>query len=618
MCGIAFVGDAKPHEQGYEQSSAWEACLASLARRGPDGSGTWVSPDRSVILGHTRLAIVDLSMAGHQPMKTPDSQICITYNGELYNAPALRAELQAEGARFISACDTEVLLHAWRRWGKGMLDRFQGMFSFALWDESSRKLFAAIDHVGMKPLVWKEHGSQLLLASDCDSLRALTGHIEQLSDVAVRHVLTMSCCPPPMTMWTGIYKLKPGHCIEWCPGGTALVTRYYSPPAGIDISSTMQHEAFGPVLEHVVEDHLIADVPVGAFLSGGIDSAAIATAATRVGAAPTCFTLAMEGDADEHLDAQRVAESLNLVHRSKKTGSRLDTSMHQYSLAFDEPQGYSALLTMVQISNLASREVKAVIAGDGGDESFGGYLWQREQGRVAWQNYRYRDDLVQMQRAIDACVVQPDADDATRAVARQVYGSHSFVHGYLSRVFPGFHPAEARDMTSGWATPYCHEIASAWLAAEDISDLPHLRRVQRLDILGFCPASILPKVDRAAMQYGLEVRSPLLDRRMIQLGLAMPLRDDEYVEDGSRSRPHLREYVSRYLGESFARRPKQGFSVRIAKELNYWRACASRVHSMKIVTRGVLNTNWMRYVPYGDMTRLRLVCMLAAWAESRL
>ncbi len=618
MCGIAFIGDTKPLEPGHEQAPAWEACLASLARRGPDGSGTWVSPDRSVILGHTRLAIVDLSTAGRQPMKTSDSQICITYNGELYNAPALRNELKAEGARFVSACDTEVLLHAWKRWGRGMLDRFRGMFSFVLWDESARQLFAAIDHVGMKPLVWKEQGAQLLIASDCDSLRELTGHVEQLSDVAVRLVLTLSCCPPPMTMWTGIQKLMPGHCLEWSPGREAIVTRYYSPPDMIDDVSRMKPDAFGALLEQIVEDHLVSDVSVGAFLSGGIDSAAIVTAAHRSGAMPTCFTLAMESEANELADAQRVADSLGLLHVSQEAGSGIGESLHEFAAAFDEPQGYSALLTMVQIANLASQDVKSVIAGDGGDESFGGYLWQREQGRDAWQSYQVRDDLIGMQATVDAHVARPETGDADRAIARRVYGSHSFVHGYLSRVFPGFHPAEAETMTSAWNTPYSHEDAAGWLAGEDRPALSHVRRVQRLDLLGFCPASILPKVDRAAMHYGLEVRTPLLDRRMIQLGLAMPVQECELLGDGSQSRPLLREYVARHLGESFAKRPKQGFSVRVANELNYWREFASRVQSMKIVTHGMLNANWLQYVPYGDMTRLRIVCMLAAWAESRL
>lgn len=618
MCGIAAVLDSTPIAMGYEHSSSWKSCLESLKRRGPDGQGTWIAPSRHALLGHTRLAIVDPTPLGHQPMVSRCGAITITYNGELYNAPALRKDLESEGVEFNSHCDTEVLLNAWIQWGTGMLDKLSGMYAFAIWNDHDQTLFAAVDHAGMKPLVWKAQGTQLLIASDCDALRELSNRCESLNPESVRHVLTMSCCPPPMTMWEGIYKLRPGHQLQWSPGKQVQISRYYAPPSQIHQSSTLNTNEFDELWQQVVSDHMIADVPVGAFLSGGIDSAAVVIAASRCGTSPTCFTLEMDDEASEHLDALRVANHLRLPTKSIHMGHDLNEQLMQCTQAFDEPQGYSAMLTMVKIATLASQSVKAVIAGDGGDETFGGYLWQREQGPGAWQSWHQDPSLTSQQSSIASQVAKPDTDDQTRALARKIYGSHSFVHGYLSRVFPGFHPAEAHAMTSSWNTPYSHESTSQWIVSEDRPDLPHLRRVQRLDLTGFCAASILPKIDRGAMHSSLEVRSPLLDRRLIELGLTQPVQPCELTEDSSQSRPQLRNYVSSNLGNAYVNRPKQGFSVRTTTELKFWRQIASQINEMKIVNQGILNENWSAYVPFGDMTRLRTICMLACWAQTRI
>lgn len=617
MCGIAGCFDTNCIPPGFEGSSGWLSCMNSLRKRGPDGEGTWGAPSRHAILGHTRLAIVDPSPAGDQPMVNGNNQISITYNGELYNASKLRTELESDGYQFRSSCDTEVLLNAWIRWGRKMLPKLLGMYAFVIWDDQSKRLFGAVDHVGMKPLVWKQEHTRLLIASECDSLRALSGAKENLSSTAVRNVLTMSCCPPPMTMWEGIYKLPPGHCIEWSIDEPVRVSRYYSPPECIDEEKRVTQENFEEIWEQIVSDHMIADVPVGAFLSGGIDSAATVLAATKAGTKPHCFTLEMEGDASEHLDAQRVAHALGLPITIEKM-SLLDHELHAYCGAYDEPQSFSALLTMVNIARLGGSQVRSVIGGDGGDETFGGYLWQREHGPDAWQDWHDNAELKSYQSRINSMVENPDSDDRTRVLARKVMGSHSYVHGYLARVFPGFHPAEARAMSSSWDDPYTHEQVSEWLVNADRPELPHLRRVQRLDLVGFCPASILPKVDRGAMHYGLEIRSPMLDRRLIDIGLTQPVDPCELIADGSQSRPHLRSYLESNMGTQSTKRPKQGFSVRTHDELRFWRARCEQLSETKLIKQGILNTNWASYIPFGDMTRLRSICMLASWAESRI
>jgi len=618
MCGICAILDDRGIEEHFEHSDAWSRCMASLKRRGPDGHGTWIAPSRKAILGHTRLAIVDPTQSGHQPMHARAGTLCITYNGELYNAPELRARLESHGYQFRSRCDTEVLLNAWLCWGKGMLDQLLGMFAFGVWDDTTRTLFAGVDHAGIKPMVWKFEGDRLYLASDADSLRALTARSERLNPQAVRHVLTLGCCPAPMTMWSGISKLCPGHTLEWSAGSAPIITRYYTPPDQISDRPAPAGDAFDALFEQVIADHLIADVHVGAFLSGGVDSAAVSIAATRMGATPSCFTLEMEGDANELDDATRVANRLGLSTTSGQMSPQLDDDLDLFTHAFDEPQGFSALLTMVRIAKLASGQLRSLIAGDGGDETFGGYLWQRENAQDAWQNWHRDPKLIALQSEIGAQVARQDADDQTRALARRILGSHSFVHGYLSRVFPGFHPAESVAMTPGWSDPYDETNVSDWLIGEDRPELEHLRRVQRLDLLGFCPASILPKLDRGAMHFGLEVRSPMLDRRLIDLGLTARVDPNEMIADGSMSRPYLRRYCSKHLGDAFSHRPKQGFSIRSPGELHQWRGLAEKINTMKIVRQGILDPSWRNYVPFGDMTRLRLVCMLGAWAQERI
>ncbi len=618
MCGVLGMFDGEPIAPEAERGGRWRAAMTSLARRGPDGSGVWRAPSGLALLGHTRLAIIDPTPRAAQPMTTSDGAAAITFNGEIYNAPALRRELEASGRRFVTTSDTEVLLQGWATWGPAVLDRLRGMYAFAIWDDQSRRLFAAVDHVGMKPLAWKEEHGRVTLASDVDAMRALSGRAETLDSLAARQYLSLGCVPPPRTMWRGVRKLPAGHRLTWAPGEHVRVERYWSPPDRCENVDAPDDEAFAALFDDVVREHLLADVPVGAFLSGGLDSAAVTAAAVRCGAAPRCFTLSMEGEADESRDAAQIADVLGLAHDIAPAGASIDEDHEACRLAYDEPQAYSALLTMVRIARHAAPQVKCVLGGDGGDETFGGYLWQREAGPDAWWAWSADPALRRSADELARRVTSPEADDADRAVARRAFGARSFIHGYVSRVFPGFHPAEARALTPGWSEAFDEDAAASWAQSEDRPGLPQLRRIQRLDLTTFCPASILTKVDRGAMHYSLEVRAPLLDRRLIELGLSTPLVPGEDASDGSESRPMLRRYARDRFGAAWPNRSKQGFSLRVRSELNAWRALADRVNDTALVRDGVLRPDWRSFVPFGDMPRLRLVCQFAAWAEQRL
>jgi asparagine synthase (glutamine-hydrolysing) len=611
MCGILAVVSNEALDPSFVGSTRWDACMRSLERRGPDGNGQWTSPCAHAALGHTRLAIVDPSERGQQPMISEDGSVAITYNGEIYNAPALREELESLGHTFRSSCDTEVLLRGWIQWESGVLGRVQGMYAFAIWDGEKRELFAAVDHAGMKPLVYKLERGRLLITSDCDAMRALTGAHEKLDPVSMGLYLSLGCCPPPRTMWEGIEKLRPGHALRWSADGRVRIERHWSPPETM-LDAPMRSSAFAELFEGVNHEHLLADVELGVFLSGGLDSACVSAAITRSDAKPRCFTLAMDAAEDESADAQRLADRLGLDCTIGAPDWSLADELDVFARAYDEPQSYSALLTQTRISSIAARSVKAVLSGDGGDECFGGYLWQRMSD---WSDERSlsRDDV----RTLEDLLSRADASDDLRAMGQAALASYGFVEGYLSRAMVGFHPSEARSML-GLGDEFGVETVSGWIADEDREDLPHLRRVQRLDLTGFCAASILPKVDRGAMHFGLEVRSPMLDKRLLEYGLCAPVRSDEMIEDASRSRPELRAYADDALGKGFTDRPKQGFSLRLDRELGAWRELCAAVDRSKLVSSGVLRADWRSFVPTGAVYRLRSICMLAAWAERRI
>ncbi len=618
MCGIAAILMDGCDAASVAQSRAWGACMRSIARRGPDGSGTWSSPSAHAVLGHTRLAIIDPTDRGAQPMVRCDGNVAITYNGEIYNAPELCEALCSLGHQFDSTCDTEVLLHGWLQWGEGVLERAEGMYAFAIWDDRVRRLFAAVDHAGMKPLYWKHNAGRLIIASDADAIRAVTGAEESIDPVALRQLLTLSCCPAPRTMWEGISKLEPGGVLRWQPGTRPEISTHWRPPEGVDPSISADLDAFGALFERVVAEHMQADVPVGAFLSGGLDSAGVVYAAVRAGVLPKCFTLSMYGQDDESSDASRIAQGLGLHHIIAPAGEDIARDLTSYQSAYDEPQGYSALLNATRISVLARPHVRSVVTGDGGDEAFGGYLWQREQGPEAWQYLTQRGDLLRDAKELSTKVASPDADDASRKRARQAFGTQSFTHAYASRVFPGFHPAEAMALTASMGGHFDEQMPVDWLATHDRSGLPHVRRVQRLDLLGFCAASVLPKIDRAAMHVGLETRSPFLDRRLLAVGMAAPVVAGEDDPSGASSRTLLRAYVAKHLGQASTTRPKQGFSLRIQSEFAWWSACADTIDRSHLVQSGLIRPDWRDFVPVGDTPRLRLLAMLSAWAQPRL
>lgn len=618
VCGlVAVCGAERVCGQASELPRGFDVALRRLARRGPDGTGHWCSPTGAVVLGHTRLAINDLSQAGAQPMTDASGSVVVVCNGEIYNAPVLRARLVGLGYRFRSRADTEVLVHGYQAWGfSALVEQLRGMFAFVLWDESRQALYAAVDHMGIKPMIWAEGGGVLCLASDCDALRALVADPE-LDATGLCHVLCLGYCPAPWTVWRGVQKLGPGQALYWRPGARPTIVRTWQPPEHEGPAGAA--DAFATVWHEVVADHLLADVPLGLLLSGGIDSAVIAVALWRLGsegrgrgAVPQCFTLALDGPDNEAPVAADLCRSLRLPHLAIPfDASDVDEALRWVSCAYDEPQAFGALLTMVAVSRAVAAHRKAVLAGDGGDEAFGGYAWHR--GASAAVSVR-ADEHEWLSRQ----VARADASPAVRAAARQALASLSFTHAHLQRVMPRLHPAEAAAILAPLQPRYDAAIYAGWAQEHDRPALHPLRRRQRLDLMTFCAGSVLPKVDRASMAVGLEVRVPMLDRRVLDWSLSQPV--DPVETDPRWARPMLRRQLSGVAGVRALDRPKQGFSLRLRAGEGRSRDRLAAIRRGALVSDGVLAPDWERYVgpelPQRDGV-IQALWLMEAWYAHR-
>ena len=645
MCGIAAILRSRAAPEWSESHRArMDRTLTHLSRRGPDGHGTHVTPH--TLLGHTRLSIQDLSVSAAQPMSIINGEdngsLTLIYNGEIYNAPALRTELQTNGRTFRTHSDTEVLLHAIDCWGHvEALSRVRGMFSFAAIRETNNglHLIAAVDPAGMKPLVWsliddpEARGEKLLvIASDCDALRLLTPASPAIDIDAIRCMLSIGYIPAPHTAWTNIHKLLPGTMLEWSGGACKppVVMSYWQPPSETNLSHN--EAAFAPMLEELVTEHLIGDVPVGMFLSAGLDSISIALALHNSGADMSriqACTLSDGDPSDESSDAVAFAHALGMPHRVIPfgTGDLLPT-LRAAARRYDEPQGYTALLTATRIADAmryAAPDAKVVLTGDCGDESLGGYAWHRDAAThpLALANFQPPSrDVVAAHARLAASVARADAIDRDRQGAMVALGTLSFTHRYLARTFGGFHPAEANALIAPDMLASDFSSFTSPLASHDRPAMPMPRRAQRLDILGFCAGSIQPKIDRACMGVGLELRAPYLDRRMIEWGLTRPVDPSELTPGGGK--PSIRAYLARaieraILPRHILDRPKQGFSLRLRDAA--FESLRDVIAESRLVRDGVLAPTWPSYLTsQPDMRRTRLftLAMLAAWYEARV
>ena len=580
MCGITgiFGGRSADAETVTRMTRA-------LAHRGPDDEGIWVDREAGVALGHRRLSIIDLSPAGHQPMHSPAGRYVITLNGEIYNFADLRRELEGQAQhQWRGHSDTEVLLAGFDAWGiKATLTRASGMFAMAVWDRQEGTLTLARDRLGEKPLYYgrQRPDGPFLFASE---LKALLEHPEFEPDVhreALALLVRYLAVPEPLSIYRGISKLLPGTMLTMRHNGDPVVEHYWSGAAvareGIaepfEFTAEDAADRFEAILDHAVGRQMMADVPLGAFLSGGVDSSSVAAIMQKLSARPVkTFTVGFHEQAyNEAEHAKAVAKHLGTDHSELYvTPEQAMDVIPRLPSMYDEPFADSSQIPTYLISALARRHVTVALSGDGGDELFGGY-----------ERYRLTAALWGKIAAVPMSMRAAAARAMTFVPAGAWTGLGDAVGGLLPQQLPLRRLGEkvhkgasmlcsetAEDlydsMLSLWRDPTAVVIGAPSSAArplpanDDLDGIEGVERMMAQDMLGYLPNDILTKVDRAAMAVSLETRVPLLDPEVVDFAWRLPL--DLKIRGGV-SKWLLRQVLYRHVPAKLIERPKMGFGI---------------------------------------------------------
>ncbi len=582
MCGI--TGFLSPPQRVSERQaeSRLQAMMQAIAHRGPDSRGLWVDPDAGIGLGHLRLAIVDLSPAGHQPMVSACSRYQIVYNGEIYNHLALRAELEEAGRapKWCGTSDTEVLLAGITAWGlEATLERAQGMFAIALWDGQDRTLTLARDRLGEKPLYFGWQNDVFLFGSELKALRAHPAFIGGLRRDALVAMLRHGHVPEDLTIYEGLSKLRPGEMATlslkepvpkrwfyWDGGAVAAA------PKGPTLSDQAAISQLEALLLDAVGNEMMSDVPLGAFLSGGIDSSVIVGLMQHLSERPVhTFSIGFhEARYNEAEFAKAIADHLGTNHTELYVG---DTDLRDVIPAlpvmYDEPFADSSQIPTYLVAKLAREHVTVALSGDGGDELFGGYdRYQQGAGLL-----RILSTLPRPLRSLGADVLRALPARFLNTMMEPIRATpqgkepngqrlHRLANYARSIGVDDLH----RKMVSVWRFPDAAVIGGTSppsILADHLpprGELTDIERMMQLDMLAYMPDDILAKVDRATMAVALESRAPLLDHRVAEFIWRQPLKMK--IRDGQ-SKWLLRQVLYRYVPRDLIERPKMGFEVPI-------------------------------------------------------
>lgn len=555
MCGI--VGIANRDRPVCDRGWLREACHA-LAHRGPDDAGEWWTEDGRVGLGHRRLAIIDLSAAGHQPMRLAGEPLWIVFNGEIYNFDAIRAELAARGATFESRSDTEVILAAYREWGTDSIRRLEGMFAFALFDAARGVLFLARDRAGEKPVFYSLRDGELRFASELKALMRDAAMPRRVSPNALDCYLAFGFVPGDGCILEGVRKLPPAHALHFdLRSGDLRTWRYWEPPPQAATARGADADELTSELEHLlasaVSRQLVADVPVGVLLSGGLDSSLVTAMAARATQRVKTFTIRFPGHGvfDETQHARLVASHFGTEHVELEAEDTTVTSLETLARQFDEPIIDSSMIPTLLVSRLTRRHCTVALGGDGGDELFGGY---RQYPRLL-RLQRMARGVPRGVRAA-AAAVTAHLPVGTRGRNWVLAAAANFASD-LPAIGEQFdRRTRARLMGGEQRWPLVAERVRRERLPTG-ADL--LDRATRFDFNNYLPEDILVKVDRASMLTSLEVRAPMLDPRLIEFAFArVPSRLKTTTAE---RKILLRRLAGRVLPPSFDATRKQGFSI---------------------------------------------------------
>ena len=569
MCGIAgFSGEFD------------EALLgrmgAAMAHRGPDDAGTWFDPRNGVGLAHRRLSIIDLSERGHQPMWDATGAVGIVYNGELYNFRELRSELVSQGFAFLSTCDTEVLLNLYLRDGEKMLERLNGIFAFALWDTRSRTLLLARDGVGVKPLYHAQTPRGTVFASELKALLQEPSVDRTVDGRSVRDHLLYLWCPSPRTMLRSVAKLEPGHALTVRDGRITRHWRFYDLPYDRDFVDWPEEDAVVQVrkyLTRAVERQLVSDVPVGAFLSGGVDSSGLVAIAQRrlEGEKLQCFTIGfdskeavLEGMAADLPYARRVADHVGADLHTIWVGPEMVDDLPRMIFHLDEPQADPAPINALYITRLArDHGIKVLLSGAGGDDIFTGYRRHHALMLEPWWSWLPGATRRRVRNASEWILPH---SETRRRLAKAFRYAHldgdARIASYFQwippeRIAPVFSASVREDLARAGPHPVSEALARM------PQSVPRLHRMLYLEGKFFLADHNLNYVDKVSMANGVEVRVPFLDPELIALSAQLPL---HYKQRGATGKWVLRKAMEAYLPHDVIYRSKTGFGA----PLRHW------------------------------------------------
>jgi asparagine synthase (glutamine-hydrolysing) len=565
MCGIAgFFGDFSPEHL--------QAMHAAIAHRGPDDAGLWHDPNARVGFAHRRLAIIDLSPRGHQPMWDATHRAIITFNGEIYNYRELKRELEADGFAFHSECDTEVILNLYLRDGPACLPRLNGIFAFALWDSRRRELVLARDGLGVKPLYYTQTNRGWLFASELKALLKVPGVDKALDFQALGCYLTFLYSPSPHTMLRAVRKLLPGHALTIPADGAIRSWRFYELPYDQPIARMSAVDAMEETRNYIrqaVRRQMVADVPVGAFLSGGLDSSSVAAFAQESlgDQRLACFTIGfndappdIEGMVEDLPYARKVAEHLGVDLKTIYVSPTMGDDLEQMVYQLDEPQADPAALNTFYISRLARENgIKVLLSGAGGDDIFTGY-----RRHHALMLERYWAWLPAPMRHVlrDIGAVISKGTPSGRRFAKAFQYAHLSGDPRIAGYFQWIAPEVLRDLFGpSWDESLRHEEL-ARLMLETLAGLPAgvppLNRMLYLDTKYFLADHNLNYTDKMSMAAGVEVRVPLLDYDLVAFAARLPV---EFKQHGPTGKWIFKKAMEQILPADVIYRPKTGFGV---------------------------------------------------------
>lgn len=583
MCGIAGILLA-PDAANAKPLRAIGQMMTALRHRGPDGEGFWIDREAGVAFGHRRLAIVDLSEAGHQPMHSESGRYAITFNGEIYNFRDLRRELESAGHRFRGTSDTEVMLCAIESWGlDAALMRFAGMFALGLWDLETRTLHLARDRMGKKPLYVASTREALVFASELKAINRFPGFSPELDLDAVAAMLSKGWVPDSNCIWRGVFKLPPGSVLSltaadfaearnaaslshrirhwWSLAEVAAKARG-EPIVGSDEDLTTELDG---LLRLAVRERMVADVPLGGFLSGGIDSSTVVALMQAQSQKPVrTFTIAFGEDGfDEAPHAAAIARHLGTdhteLHLSPAAARDVIPELPQI---WDEPFADESQIPTLLVSRLARQHVTVALSGDGGDECFAGYSRHFMAARLK-QQLGLPSPLRQTLAAGVGLLARAAGHSLVSSLPLTANARHALRSDRLDRL-ARLLAAENEDELYQWLTGSSLGYLSHRKPLASIHNAPQLddllSRLLFDDMTGYLPGDILVKLDRASMANSLEGRCPILDHRVVEFAWRLPT--DAKVRNG-RGKWILRQLLRRYVPQRLTDRPKQGFDVPI-------------------------------------------------------